>query len=71
MNKMHLIHKIRDCAKNYPQDYSDKVYDAVTIYEGIEEVHSCGIRKGLELAISIIEADNVESEDQNGKNGNN
>lgn len=63
-NKMRLISKIRDCAKNYPQDYSDKVYDAVTIYEGIEEVHSCGVRNGLERAISIIEADSIESEEK-------
>ena len=61
-NKTHLIRKIRDCAKNYPKDYSDKIYDAVTIYEGIEEVHSCGIRKGLELAVSIIETDKEEVE---------
>jgi len=59
----HLISKIRDYAKHYPQEYSDKIYDAVTIYKGIEEVNNCGIRKGLELAISIIDAD-AESEEE-------
>ena len=45
-----------------PKTFSDKIYDAVTIYEGIEEVENVGIRKGLEQAISIIETDKLERE---------
>lgn len=49
--------KLSNIMMQYPETYSDKIYDAVTIYEGIEEVSQVGIRKGLELAISIIKAE--------------
>ena len=43
--------KISNVMMRYPKTYSDKIYDAVTIHEGIEEVHQAGIRQGLKLAI--------------------
>lgn len=49
-----LITDIESAIEKYPQTYSDKIYDAVTIDEGIAEVEQVGIRKGLELAIGII-----------------
>lgn len=52
-----IIEKIKDVRDKYPTEYSDKVYDAVTIDEGIAEVSEVGIGKGLEMAILIIEAD--------------
>ena len=50
-----LVNRITNIAKTYPKTYSDKVYDAATIFEGIGEIENVGIRKGLELAASIIE----------------
>lgn len=52
-----IIRKLKNARDEYPTTYSDKVYDAVTIDEGIEEVGRTGIRKGLEMAILIIEAE--------------
>ena len=54
--KEEIIKKLKDVRNEYPTTYSDKVYDAVTIDEGIVEVTEVGIRKGLEMAILIIEA---------------
>ena len=51
-----LIADIESTIEKYPQTYSDKIYDAVTIDEGIAEVEQVGIRKGLELAVVIIKA---------------
>lgn len=48
--------EISNAIMQYPETYSDKIYDACTIYEGIEEVKQVGIRRGLELAISIIKS---------------
>lgn len=53
-----LVEKISNIAKTYPKTYSDKVYDAATIDEGIEEVERTGIRRGLEMAISIMKKEN-------------
>ena len=55
-----IIKKLKDVRNEYPTTYSDKIYDAVTIDEGIAEVTDFGIGKGLEMAILIIEA-NSES----------
>ncbi|MBE6035619.1 MAG: hypothetical protein E7222_13120 [Clostridiales bacterium] len=64
-----LVNRISEAAKTYPKTYSNKIYDAVTIDEGIGEVLDTGIRKGLEMAILIIEADKeTESEDKYGNN---
>lgn len=52
-----LCCELSNVMMQYPETFSDKIYDAVTIYEGIEEVKQVGIRKGLELAISIIKAE--------------
>lgn len=52
-----LIEKLEDILKYYPKTYSDKIYDAVTIYEGIGEVERVGVRRGLEIAIDIIKAE--------------
>lgn len=54
--------KISNIMNKYPKTYSDKVYDAVTIFEGIEEVEQVGIRKGLEMAINIIKAESEDKE---------
>lgn len=51
-----LIAAIEYTIEKYPKTFSNKIYDAVTVYEGIEEVKNVGIRRGLELAISIIKA---------------
>lgn len=51
-----IIRKLKDARNKYPTTYSSKVYDAVTIDEGIAEVTDFGIGKGLEMAILIIEA---------------
>ena len=58
-----LVNKISNVAKMYPKTFSDKIYDAVTIYEGIEEVKQAGIRRGLEKAISIITEADTEGEE--------
>lgn len=52
-----LIAAIEHTIEKYPKTFSNKIYDAVTVYEGIEEVKNVGIRRGLELAISIIKAE--------------
>lgn len=52
--------KISNVAKTYPQTHSDKIYDAVTLDEGIEEVRQVGIRKGLEFAIDLIKGADTE-----------
>lgn len=49
-----LIERLTKCAESFPNDFSEKIYDAATIYEGIQEVSSAGTRKGLEMAIGII-----------------
>ncbi len=54
MTKKEIIKTLKAAAKGYPKTYSDKVYDAVTIDEGIMEVERFGIREGLELAIKLI-----------------
>jgi len=53
---------ISNAIKKYPKTYSDKIYDAVTVYEGIGEVEQVGIRKGLELAIDLIKGADTESD---------
>lgn len=55
---------ISNAIKKYPQTYSGKVYDAVTIYEGVEEIENVGIRKGLELAIELIKGVNKEESEE-------
>ena len=55
--------KISNVISKFPKTYSDKIYDASTIDEGIEEIERVGIRKGLELAITLIKA---ESEEKHG-----
>ena len=56
--KKEIIKKLKDARNKYPTTQGDKIYDAVTIDEGIAEVENFGIGKGLEMAITIIEADN-------------
>ena len=55
--KERVIRKLKDTRNEYPTTYSDKIYDAVTIDEGIDEIERVGIRKGLEIAILIITED--------------
>ena len=57
LDKEEIIKKLKDARSQYPTTVGDKIYDAVTIDEGISEVIDFGMGKGLEMAILIIEAD--------------
>ena len=46
---------LKEQIKNIPPEYSDKVYDAATIEEGLQEVSMHGKRIAYETVLKLIE----------------
>lgn len=55
MNIRELKIWLKEQIKEIPSEYSDKVYDAATIEEGLQEVSKHGQRVAYERVLKLIE----------------
>ena len=54
MTKREIIKKLENELEQLPKTVSDKVYDAVTVYEGIQEISDYGKRLGIEACLMLL-----------------